>query len=769
MGAVYLGRQLSLDRPVAIKVLPPHLSDNEQFRTRFQLEARAVAKVSSPHVVQVYAAGTHQGHHYFAMEFVEGADLADRLRGGFRPSPKESIDLVVQAVKGLVAAGLQGVVHRDIKPGNMMISADGVLKLMDFGLAKLASEGQSLTMTGTVMGTVSYFSPEQGRGQATDQRTDIYAMGVVLYELLCRRLPFSGPDSTSVIYQHIHTEAVPPRQVDPGIGADIELVTMTCLRKSLEDRYQTAQELLEDLQSVLEGRPPAHARERNRHHPGTVNRRWPLLAAIGTMGVAAAAGFGYVLMQSDSTPTATPDVPIASPPPRTAPITGAAAPQTAVKPPETTTGPQDPVMTIRSAIGAGDWDKAASLLAAQRANRVQGPWDDLERDLKRGQAAGMVVSAQSAIERGELDKARPLLDRARELDPGAANLGSVQAAFELQRERRDSIAVAMAEIDAMIQRGELEGAERAAARAATKFGADAGLEAASKRIRDLVRARDEELVKARLEHASRLLARGEAAISGRDWEAAESALAEASTLQPDHLGIKSARKSAAEGRGKERLLAESVLAALTAHDLDQAQARQAELTAHAPRSSLIAAGEQGIQAELARRQEEKRRLERLEADMNQDALNLLRRIEDASQPLAQVTDAVDAWTRNRGQDRKESIALLEALRNRTLQERTTAVLADLDRAVMSGDPSALASVVTDRRFATGLAELKKFSGLVFQSRLISATSADPAAPVQASVLIRHALDVFPAKDLAYDFRLERNQDGMRIVNATLKP
>jgi serine/threonine-protein kinase len=176
MGAVYRGRQISLDRPVAIKVLPSHLSENENFRQRFQLEAKAVAQISSPHVVGVYFAGQHDGHHYFAMEFVEGKDLGVRLRDGYKPTHREALDLVTQAARGLAAAGELGIVHRDIKPGNMMVTNKGLVKLMDFGLVRMArSEDTGLTMAGTVMGTVSYFSPEQGRGERCDCRTDIYA------------------------------------------------------------------------------------------------------------------------------------------------------------------------------------------------------------------------------------------------------------------------------------------------------------------------------------------------------------------------------------------------------------------------------------------------------------------------------------------------------------------------------------------------------------------------------------------------------------------
>ncbi len=262
MGAVYLGRQQSLDRQVAIKVLPSHLSDNEQFRERFQLEAKAVAKMSSPHVVQVFAAGMHQGHHYFAMEFVDGEDLSHKLRGGFKPSYRQSLELVLQAARGLAAAGEHGIVHRDIKPGNMMIDRKGSLKIMDFGLVRLASAAHSLTMSGTVMGTVSYFSPEQGRGEPCDQRTDLYALGVVFYELLTGRLPFTGENATSVIYQHIHAPPKAPRELDPNIPDFYQAVVLKCMQKRADDRYVTAAELISDLERLHADQAPAIALER---------------------------------------------------------------------------------------------------------------------------------------------------------------------------------------------------------------------------------------------------------------------------------------------------------------------------------------------------------------------------------------------------------------------------------------------------------------------------------------------------------------------------
>ncbi|HEX3133530.1 MAG TPA: serine/threonine-protein kinase, partial [Planctomycetota bacterium] len=256
MGAVYAGKQMSLDRPVAIKVLIGHLADNEDFRKRFLLEARAAARINSPHVVQVYYAGTHSDLDFFAMEYVEGTDIARRLKDGWQPTPPECLELIFQATRSLVALGEHKIVHRDIKPANYMLTTAGVVKLMDFGLVKFASEAHGLTQTGTVMGTVNYFSPEQGRGEVCDQRTDIYALGVMFYELLTGKLPFTGGDATSVIYQHIHTEPKPPKIHNPSVTEPYQSVVLKCLAKDPKNRYQSAKELLDDLERIVRGEVP---------------------------------------------------------------------------------------------------------------------------------------------------------------------------------------------------------------------------------------------------------------------------------------------------------------------------------------------------------------------------------------------------------------------------------------------------------------------------------------------------------------------------------
>jgi hypothetical protein len=725
-------------------------------------------------VVQVYAAGTHGGHHYFAMEYVEGADLADRLRGGFRPSPREAIELVIQAARGLAAAGTQGVVHRDIKPGNMMIGGDGVLKLMDFGLAKLASEGQHLTMTGTVMGTVSYFSPEQGRGQPTDQRTDLYAMGVVLYELLCRRLPFTGPDATSVIYQHIHTEPTPPRQVDPGIGPDLERVVLTCLRKRVEDRYQTAQELLEDLESVLAGRPPVHARTRTvAGDPARPRRRFvPVLAAACVL--AAAAGAWLLLAVPPAEPPSAPRIPPA--PPTVAPEDPAPRPMGPVATvpgpasPATTVPAVDPSAPVRSALAAGEWDRAEALIAAQRATNAPGPWDDLDRDRRRGQAAALVVTARLAVERGDAEAADADLGRARQLDPGANGLDAVGIVLAQLRERRAALATAVAEIDGLIQRGELDGAERAAARSAARFGADPQLDAAAQRVKDLIRAREEGLARARAEQAARLLAAGQAAIAERDWTAAERDLGEAAALQPGQTDIAAGLRAAGAGRQAERDLAAAVSSAATARDLAGAEARLAELAAHAPRSVLIPAAQAAVQGERTRREEEARVAAAREARLAGEARTLSARIADPAQPLTDVATAVRTWAAGDGRGRADAMALTVALGARERRETATGVLAALDRAVLAGDRATLDALVADPALAQALSGLAAQPGLVFASRLVAAepASGEPGA-IAAEVLVRHALAVFPERDLHYRMRIGEGPSGFRILSAVLDP
>ena len=257
MGAVYRARQRSLKRRVALKVLASNLAADFRLRQRFELEARMTSMLSSPNVVQVFAAGEWEGKYFFAMEFIEGTDLYDiikeRTADGKPFTPDEAADIIIQAGKGLAEAGRHNMVHRDIKPPNLMVTKQGLVKVADFGIVKVMGES-ALTMTGQAVGTPSYVSPEQGRGDADiDQRSDIYSLGVVFYELLCGRKPFDGTTPNALIYQHCFDEPPLPRSLNPAISEEYQAVAMRCLQKKPENRYQSADELVKDLEGIRNG------------------------------------------------------------------------------------------------------------------------------------------------------------------------------------------------------------------------------------------------------------------------------------------------------------------------------------------------------------------------------------------------------------------------------------------------------------------------------------------------------------------------------------
>ncbi len=257
MGAVYRAKQKSLKRRVAIKVLPPNLAADQRLLMRFQLEASTTSKLQTPHVVQVYAIGDHDGNHYYAMEYVEGKDLYDiikeRREAGKPLTPDEALGYILQAAKGLAEAGRHQIVHRDIKPPNMMVTKDGLLKIADFGIVKVLGEHQ-LTMTGQAVGTPAYVSPEQGRGdKEVDCRSDLYSLGVVFYELACDRKPFDGTTPNALIYQHCYEEPKLPKELNAAISDEIQAVILKCLQKKPENRYQSADDLVRDLEAIKAG------------------------------------------------------------------------------------------------------------------------------------------------------------------------------------------------------------------------------------------------------------------------------------------------------------------------------------------------------------------------------------------------------------------------------------------------------------------------------------------------------------------------------------
>jgi serine/threonine protein kinase len=260
MGIVYKAEDIRLKRTVALKFLPPHLMDSSELKERFLIEAQAAAALSHPNICVIHEVGEDDGRPYIAMEYVEGETLRDRIRKGPLESG-EAMDLVDQIAAGLGEAHGKDIIHRDIKSANIMVSPKGRAKVMDFGLAKLRG-GSSLTKSQTTLGTVAYMSPEQARGDQLDQRTDIWSLGVVLYELLAGKLPFRGDHDQTVIYSILHREPESLTKLRSGLAPELEHVVRQALAKKPSDRYQTMDEFAEDLAALTEGLKPLRAKAR---------------------------------------------------------------------------------------------------------------------------------------------------------------------------------------------------------------------------------------------------------------------------------------------------------------------------------------------------------------------------------------------------------------------------------------------------------------------------------------------------------------------------
>ena len=250
MGIVYKAEDTKLKRPVALKFLAPHLLKDEEARKRFHREAQAAAALHHPNVCTIHEIGEADGHTFLAMAFLEGETLDNKIEQGPLPL-KVALDIARQIALGLEAAHEKGVVHRDIKPGNVMIDAKGQVTVMDFGLA-LLTEGSKLTKFDTTVGTVAYMSPEQAQGVEVDHRTDIWALGCVLYEMTCGQRPFRGVYDQALLYEIAHEEPEPLTGLRTGVPVELERVAGKCLEKDAENRYQNAEDLIVDLRSLAE-------------------------------------------------------------------------------------------------------------------------------------------------------------------------------------------------------------------------------------------------------------------------------------------------------------------------------------------------------------------------------------------------------------------------------------------------------------------------------------------------------------------------------------
>ncbi|HEX6009936.1 MAG TPA: Stk1 family PASTA domain-containing Ser/Thr kinase [Actinomycetota bacterium] len=255
MAKVYRGQDTVLGRTVAIKILAPQYAEDQGFVQRFRREAQAAARISNQTIVSVFDTGSDDGVHFIVMEYVEGRTLADYLTGGGRIMPDRAIDIAIDVARALEAAHAQGVIHRDIKPGNIMLDGQGDVKVTDFGIARVTATAETVAQTAAVLGTASYLSPEQAQGQPVDVRSDIYSLGCVLFEMVTGRPPFPGDSPVTVASKHVLEQPTPPSQINHDVSPDLDAVILRALAKNPANRYQSATEMREDLERVKRGQP----------------------------------------------------------------------------------------------------------------------------------------------------------------------------------------------------------------------------------------------------------------------------------------------------------------------------------------------------------------------------------------------------------------------------------------------------------------------------------------------------------------------------------
>jgi len=257
MAEIFQARDILLDRPVAMKVLFPEFATDPAFVERFRREAQAAANLNHPNIVAVYDWGKVNNTYYIAMEYVNGRTLADILKQSGTLTPMQVCDVMSEVASALISAHQNGVIHRDIKPGNILVSTTGQVKVADFGIARALGAGveQGLTQTGAVMGTATYFSPEQAQGASTDQRSDIYSLGVVMYEMLSGVPPFTGENAVAIAYKQVHERAMPLDQRLTSAPPEVAAIVAKCMEKSPDDRYSSAEEVRDELRRFVEGMP----------------------------------------------------------------------------------------------------------------------------------------------------------------------------------------------------------------------------------------------------------------------------------------------------------------------------------------------------------------------------------------------------------------------------------------------------------------------------------------------------------------------------------
>jgi eukaryotic-like serine/threonine-protein kinase len=262
MAEVFRARDIRLDRIVGVKTLRDDLARDQTFQARFRREAQSAASLNHPSIVAVYDTGEDMMGGtpvpYIVMEFVDGRTLRDLLRDDRRLLPERAAEITDGVLRALDYSHRNGIVHRDIKPGNVMLTRNGEVKVMDFGIARAVSDAQAtMTQTAQVIGTAQYLSPEQARGERVDSRSDLYSTGCLLYELLTGRPPFTGDSPVAIAYQHVREQPIPPSRIDPDVPPWADAIVLKAMAKDPNDRYQTAGDMRNDIQRALSGAPVA--------------------------------------------------------------------------------------------------------------------------------------------------------------------------------------------------------------------------------------------------------------------------------------------------------------------------------------------------------------------------------------------------------------------------------------------------------------------------------------------------------------------------------
>ena len=320
MAEVWRGHDRVLNRTVAIKTLLPQFARDGSFVDRFRREAQAAARLNHPGIVSVYDSGDG-AEPYIVMQYIEGKTLADFLGSGKKLTPMQAAQIGEEIAEALAAAHAHGVIHRDIKPANVMVTPDGKILVMDFGIARLIAGPETAPQTSAVLGTASYLSPEQAQGQPVDARTDIYSLGVVLYEMLTGRPPFSGDSPMAIAYKQVNATPPAPSSINPDVPPELDAVVMRALSKNPANRYQTGHEFAEDLERARTGgevtatpllpaggdatqvisRPqPTSVLPPSEEPPGSSRKAWVgALLAILVMALLAAGAYLVVTMLTD--------------------------------------------------------------------------------------------------------------------------------------------------------------------------------------------------------------------------------------------------------------------------------------------------------------------------------------------------------------------------------------------------------------------------------------------------------------------------------------